>query len=606
MSFLTFSADSKYDPLADDLRINVSSGILTLRDGTSGGVPAADPTYGLPNQIYSITERVSGVEGYTLQRFMNEFPRYSRVSRNLVSVGAQLMGPFSAEYDTVVDQMAQTIDSLTMKFYPMFEQGTVTEYDFADANDLNDSPPVSGRLGDQWFDLPITKDADQFWLAPPTRFETTTAEISGLTLLNWTAVTSSGINTLLDTATTVPVHNRLWFFVSGASNFRYYMTDEVPAAFAHVMVYGRWANDNLRPSTPVRREQIFLDRNGFFRTENAYSSIDRIEVLGLPSGTQCKLETFNNNARFTADNLVRFQLPVRDTPIDFIFWHLGNGSTNFNQIVQTETAKPVNTSADEAYLVRTYLNTDTIFDQNVEFNYVDVWQLQSRDGTALSGIIDIASVPSARYLLALDNQSNCWIFDTFMPAFNMAGNSEVRESPVRIEQNWPRNNLQTLSAYSLDLTPILSSFSTAIGIERWKWSVNYDGTDYWIDTDGTFYPFNHASGWISNTSRQPEEITVAISGAGQYTFSLDVVDDTGERYRTFAAHRKIPKRAINQVPINGLTTAPSGLDFDYNGRPWVMISGSAIRLVMRTDIGYWSVDERVLLTREPYDEVRKF
>jgi len=51
---------------------------------------------------------------------------------------------------------------------------------------------------------------------------------------------------------------------------------------------------------------------------------------------------------------------------------------------------------------------------------------------------------------------------------------------------------------------------------------------------------------------------------------------------------------------------PIGIDFDSYDRPWIQTSTSgAVRLVMRNDIGYWNVDERVLLTREPYDEVKQ-
>ena len=63
MSFLTLGPDNaRYNTKRDDLRVNVSSGTLTLRDGTSGGIPVADPTFGVSSTMATQITRPSGLE----------------------------------------------------------------------------------------------------------------------------------------------------------------------------------------------------------------------------------------------------------------------------------------------------------------------------------------------------------------------------------------------------------------------------------------------------------------------------------------------------------------------------------------------------------------
>lgn len=609
MSFLTLSPDNaRYNSKRDDLRVNVSSGTLTLRDGTAGGIPVADPTFGVPTTMRNQTARPSGLEGWSLQRFMNEFPRYSRVSFDPTSVGAQLLTPFSMVYDEIADEVVRAKAKLTPMFYPTYEQGVVYEHDFNTASDLATTPGVSGRLGDQWFDIPITSDSEQFWLSPPTRFETTTAEVFGLDVVGWTGSTHSGLNVAISSSTNTPLHNRLILAVSGASEFRYAITDDEPAAFAEAEIRGRWANDSLRADAPVRRERILIDRNGPFYTQHTYQSVESLEVVGLASGVFVKLKAFDFVAPFRADDIMRYQHPVRNDLTQFVVWHNIDEHTPFSHITQTELAVPLSTSG-AAYLARTYIQTDSFQEKDIEFDTIDLWALRDSSGNALSGIVDIVQVPSTRYLLALDGQSNLHVFDTFIPAYNMGGRAPVRPSPIYLESSWPTGptgSAETAGSYTLTIDPRYAAGQSAVMLDRWQWRLNKAGTDYTIAGSGTLTAFDEQGNWNQHSSGTISPIQITVDDPGQYTVELRLVDQYGERYTTTTAHRKIAKNAITTCSINGLGGNPIGVDFDAYGRPWVQTSISgACRLVMRNDIGYWNVDEKVLLTREPYDEVKK-
>ena len=605
MSFVILPSDDNYLNQPDDLRVNVSSGVLTLRDGTSGGYPVLDPTYGMPTNLISQTSRPSGIQGWSLQLFMNEFPRYSRISSDMSSVGAQLFMPTSAMFDELVSQSVDTFDSLHLKTYPCYQQGVIYEYSFAGHTDLHSIPAVSGCIGSQWFNLPITKDTNQFWLAPPTRFETTTCEISGVNMVDWTQCNSSGVTTILDENIDLPLYNNPWIYVSGALKFQYNERDTVSdTIFANILIYGRWAHDSLRPDSPIRRERISVTRNGFFRSDYTWRSIHKIETVGLSSDTYIKAEALNFNASYVVSQYAKHFEPIRDDGENFLFYHLVTSGRMFGDITQSPPQNTIDIT-ETSYLVQSFINTDTIFDDDIEFSYFNVWQLADREGMPLSGIVDIAGVPNSNYLLALSCDSKIHVFDTFQPAVSMRGKTQVRESPIHINVSWPATELETPSNYTLNLGASHVSYSSAVPLYRWQWSVEHNNIKYNLNDDGSTYLFNQTSGWITNTSGVIHDINFPCSTAGSYVFELNMVDRNGGQYRTFANHNKTLKRAINTVPINGLSVAPSGLDFDSYSRPWVKMDNSAVRIVMRTDIGTWVPNEQVLITREPYDEVRK-
>jgi hypothetical protein len=511
-------------------------------------------------------------------------------------------------YDEIADEVVRTKQKLTPKFYPTYEQGVVYEYDFNTASNLATSPGVSGRLGDQWFNLPITKDSEQFWLSSPTRFETTTAEVFGLNVLGWTGITHSGVNVLLSSSTNTPLHNRLILEVSGAETFRYAISDDEPAIFAEAEIRGRWANDSLRSDSPVRRERIFIDRNGPFYTQHTYQSVEHLEVVGMPSGCLVQLKGYNFVAPWRADDIMKYQHPVRDDLTQFTVWQNIDEFTPFRAITQTEEAVLLSTSG-AAYLARTFIQTDSFQERDIEFDTIDLWALRDSSGTALSGIVDIAPVPSTRYILALDGSSNLHVFDTFIPAYDLGGRAPVRPSPIYLETSWPvgpDGNTQTAGSYQLKVDPRYAAGQSAILLDRWQWRLTKVATDYVVTGSGTLTTFNELSGWNQHSSGTISPIEITVDDPGQYTIELRTVASDGERYTTTTAHRKIAKNAITTCPINGLGGNPIGIDFDSYNRPWVQTSTSgACRLVMRNDIGYWSVDEKVLLTREPYDEVKK-
>ena len=219
-------------------------------------------------------------------------------------------------------------------------------------------------------------------------------------------------------------------------------------------------------------------------------------------------------------------------------------------------------------------------------------------------MIDIRPIPHTRYILAIDNSYNFYTFDTFTPSINYSATNSTTESPVRIDAQWPKSSDETLDNFTLTLTPVL--VSTAVDIQRWRWNLRLNGQVYSLTNLGTDV-FQDNQNWLQTQgSIDLTPIKISPYDAGEYIFELETVDSNGDKYKTHYGFNRIKKRAINKMFIGGLATPPEGIDFDYCGRPWIKINEYAIRLVMRTDIGIWLQDERVLLTREEYDEVRKY
>lgn len=600
-SYLTKGADPIYLSQAMDIRVNIPSGVLTLGDGTAGGAPISGIDYGIPTDGIIQWRPVSGCQGDSLQGLMNQFPQYTRIRHDESSLGAQMMVGASCLIDELVDEQTRFLNARYLPTYPVFEQGVVYEWNYAEADDLDQKPAVSGRLGTSWFTVPLVEREIDFWLSPPTRLETTSSEIQQFDVLPVTQIAASGLVSLL-TDVTPPIFNRIYLNVSGFVNFR---TDIDPdrQVFGKVIIRGTWANDDLR--NPISRiEEIPIQANGIVPTQHAWRHIKSIETRGLEPSGYVGASMFNFRPLWRVAPLGQFYPENRNQVRRATYWQNIRYDAHFHELVQPEEMRTPAPSG-EAWLAKTRILTDTIYDNDVEFDVLDVWRVTQPDGSLLSGIIDIAPVPSTRYMLLLDRVSNAWVVDTWVPALNMAGFSETQQPPLRIQGSWPQDVCESPSNFTVSLETTIVDSSR--GVNRWRWIEHYSGTQWTFDSDGSKYPLHHLSGWQSGPgiTTKRDALSVSISGAGQHTFELEMVSDDAAHFRTYWALMMVEKQALGGLPIRGLSVNPEAIDFDWHGRPWVQVSGNAVRLAMRTDLGMWLPEEKVLLTREPYDEVRK-
>ena len=602
-SYLSLTGEDGYAYEVADLHGSLPSGVLSLNDGTIGGVPLSGITYGLPDAgLIQWNVTPSGVEGDTLAAFMREFPRYTRVNWDKTSLGAQIFTAISRVADELVEAGTMATRARFPMTTPLYEQGLVYEWNYNEVHNLDTNPAISGRLGDTWFDIPLVRDEQTFWTSPPTRLETTTAEVDGLTLLDWTNVGTSGLVVLLNTETFLPLHNQIIIEVSGIEEFTFAFDDS--EVRGNIYIRGHWPHEGFRPRDS-HMEEIPIFANAPIASRNMYRSIERVEVRGMDPRAYVKVKVLNFNSKWKSDSLLSDWSPTRGEFSERVFWQLTTKNTSFSGMVQPENYI-VGDATSEAFLARTRLLTDTIYDQDLEWDILETWKISDPDGVALSGIVDIAPVPNARFVLLLGSDSKVWVVDTYRPAISMKGYAESSMAPARIQLSSPKDSSETPGQYTIALDAKLAS--TSDGVQRWRWVVNHHAGVDIIPLSGTPYPFHHLSGWQSG---QDETVVIPpmsyiISGAGQYIFELDIKTDTGAAYQTYAGYQQIEKRALGELPIRGLTINPSGIEFDSYGRPWVSVSGNAVRLVMRTDTGIWVPEQRVLLTRENYDEVKIF
>ena len=603
ISFISLSGEQSYAYEVADLHSNLPSGILSLNDGTMGGVPLSGINFGIPSAgLIQWNSLPSGIEGDTLAAFMREFPRYTRVNWDKTSLGAQIFTAISRVADELVEAGTMATRARFPITTPLYEQGLVYEWNYNEVHNLDTNPAISGKLGDTWFTIPLVRDEQSFWTGPPTRLETTTAEVDNLVILDWTNVGSSGLVVLLDEETFLPLHNQVIIEISGINNFTF-LFDETEI-HGNLYIRGHWPHEGCRPRDSHMEEfQVFA--NAPLTTRNMYRSIDRIEARGLDPAAYIRVKILDFQSKWKSDSLLSDWSPNRGEFQERVFWQLTTKNTSFSGIVQPEF-HAVGDATSEAFIARTRLLTDTIWDQDMEWDVLETWKLSDTDGVALSGIVDIAPVPNARYLLALDSISNAWVIDTFRPAINMKGFAESKAAPARIQISTPRDASETPGNYTVELDVKLAS--TADGVQRWRWAVHHHGSLDIIPASGSPYPFNHLSGWQSGTDETVviPKTSYAISGSGQYIFELAMMTDNGIAHQTYAGYQQIEKRALGALPIRGLSITPSGIEFDSYGRPWVSVSGNAVRLVMRTDAGIWVTEQRVLLTREDYDTVQIF
>jgi hypothetical protein len=500
-----------------------------------------------------------------------------------------------------VDEQIRFLNSRFLETYPVYEQGVVYEWNFNTTTDLHVQPKVSGYLNSVQVSVPLVESELDFWNSPPTRLETTTSEISGYQMLSPTLIATSGSAVMLQD-TTPPLYNRIYLEFSGIAQFRTTVND-ADQPFGRVIIRGRWPNDSARnPFT--RYEEIPVVANGITISQHAWSYIKSIETRGVDPNGYMGASVLNVRPQWRPSPLEEYYPVTRNRLRQTIFWHNVAGDTKFGSMVQPELMETAGPS-DETFLAKSRLLTDTIQDDDVEFDMLDVWKIQTPGGGVLSGIVDFVPVPATRYMLLLDGASRAWVTDTWKPAVNMTGFAETTESPLRILATKPRSSDETPSSFTIELNTDV--IRTDITIDRWRWVMHYSGEQFIMEEDQSRYPFYHLSGWQYGNDKtvSPPQMLVPISGTGQFVFELETADRDGSQYKTYYGTNVVEKQALASLPIRGLDADPDGIDFDWYGRPWVTIGNEAIRLVMRTDVGQWIPEERVLITREPYDEVRR-
>lgn len=597
------TVQTRYATEPSDLRVNIPSGVLVLGDGTNGGGPLQGINYGIAASPIVSTERPSGIQGDSLQAMMNQFPAYSRISYDPASVGAQILAAVSDQADELLQERDRWFFQQFAAFYPTSEQGVISEYDFSSYTNLNEFPRVQARLGSTWFEVGVTRDENWFWQSPPTRLETTTSEISGVVLKDWTQLAGSGLVDL-GVAVDLPVFNYLYISVSGAKQFSTAFVDESDELSfdGYIEVRGYWSTDTLRHQRE-RVERLNVLGNRTFSTINRWRRITSVKTNGMDARAYVKVACMNFNNELRPDTTSRDFVADRDEFPEFAVWQLGGGDTTFSSVIQTEEVKDYD-AADETWLFKTREATDRISDQDVEYHVVDWWHVTKPDGTALSGVVDFVQVPWTHHLLLLTNQSEAYVVDTYKPALDMSSFQEKSESPARIEAEYPLSSEESPRSFRVLLNARTIRDNEAVS--SYRWVVHHDNVRYAIDTANNLVAWSGTAGWRNNsTVNSFDETELTLSGVGQYTFELESVTLEGNRYRTYSALQVTEKRALGALPINGLSAAPSGIDIDQHGRPWVTDGQTAVRLVMRHDIGTWSVDESVFLSREPYDEVRQ-
>lgn len=590
-----------YSGLPNDLRVNVRASNLFFGDGTLGGAPISGINFGIPStEVIALTQLPSGLVGHSLQAMMAEFPEYSRISSDESSLGAQLLGTVSRALDDYLEEIFAWNSKTSPLFYPTWEQGVLYEWDFGSSDDLETWPAVQARLGNIWFNLPLVREETLFWNSPPTRVEPTNCKLTTDLLLNWTQPSSNGLVLLLESRE-LPLHNYLYFNISGGNNFVNGPEDILE--YGYIEIRGRWAGDNLR-SESLRVERLSISNNGTLISAYPWQSIESIVVCGTDPGVYIRIRNFDFASRWRRDTRNHYFSTRRDQVPSSIFYQLAGDTTTFSSLVQTEES--VVRTGNNTWLVKGRFNPDTISDSDPEMDIFDFWRLTKPDGSSLSAatIVDFVVIPDSPYLLLVDNTFQLWVVDTGIPALDFSGMPETTDSPVRIEMEYPRHSAETLANFSVRLN--VRKVHPTVNIERYCWSVHHHGSHYLLNKNGSDGPvFSTSWTQLSTHGGDVPDLTYNVTSPGQYTFQLDTITEEGTTYRTFSAFRIPNKAALGAIPIRGMTGTLRAADFDCHGRLWLSDLSWSYRTVLRQDVAAWLVDEKILVTKEPYDEVRR-
>lgn len=602
------SADPKYRKIEADISYNVPSGILMLNDNTPGGAPLSG-IYGIPSDgIFKIPEYQSGIQGDSLHVMMNYFPQHTIVAKDESSVGAQLLNGFAALADSFVyDSIRSELEDFVF-LYPAYESSRIYEWDFSSYGYIKTNQAVEGKLGNRWIEIPLADRESTFWQQPITRTVATDCIISGINLLDWANIEHHGTFEIsIDQYT--PLINPLYITIASGAEFIFGDPEDVaqPEYIGYIEIFGKTINDDLK-SNHITRETISITSNRRYSSFNSWQYVDKIVAHQLDNSIYIKADVLNYQPKFRIDQIKRYNDLTRGSAPQRVIWRRGTTNSTFHSITQNEEIS--RSASDEFWLVKTTILPDLHAQGNEAlnptFNIRELFKIYDTNNMPVSGIIDFVVLPFQNYIAAVDYNQDLWIIDTNTPALDMSKYPITQESPMNIQIEWPVNSYDTLGSFDIKLYSVISDNRELI--RNYRWIVHHHNMEFVIDSNGNEIATSGLTTWNSLKTEYNTSVGVdyTISGAGQYTFELDMITDTGSIYRTFSAIQVNKKHALGKIPMMGVVpNQVSGIDIDTFYRLWAIDGhGDAVRMATYHDVASWVPDEQILVTRELYDDVR--
>jgi hypothetical protein len=496
------------------------------------------------------------------QVLLNYFPYTDRrIRENPITLGAQLLNSVAYQMEQQDVRINREVRALNLSDMPMNIDNQGVYY--ATRVPLSFSLPIDsqGNL------LPPATVKGQIQSGPlvtlvpyddtlpvPTRLSKDPV-LSGVPLTNPELINVTGDGTPKTyNPGVLPLPNYLTFYVQGMGPVTQTITVSITGELDPPAV---WPQD-----IQSKNELLYISDDGYYQTDSVWSSIDAIDITGLPTGCQLICYSLGVNLPLEAD---------KDRP--------------FTHHSYRKVAFPRYWQLNDLLLFELY--------QRNRFSGPETYQTY----TLPTQMVDIAVEPNTGGLFLTDG-SHLYYMDRRTPMPDNLVETGLTQEPgfglnVHYDYTHPGD---TKYAY---VEPI--AYAGAAAITQYRYVVeDSTGAFYILLLNGDFQEYSGTNGWQNGS---PKAVSFPLTVAGTYLITLEQLGSFNAKtvdvfpFPNFAAHIQ------GTIDTSSVVPSIQGLAFDAYDRLWLWTGQFAIPIKISYDAYIWDPSTRTIYATDKYTQL---
>lgn len=313
----------------------------------------------------------------------------------------------------------------------------------------------------------------------------------------------------------------------------------------------------------TNNEVLIISDDGFYQTDSVWSTVDAIDITGLPVGCQ-----------FVCWNLP-VNLPSVADP-DRPFTHYAYRGVSFPRYWQLYNLR----------LLEVY--------QRNRFAGSEVYTSYALPRP----VLDLAVEPNTSGILLTDGVNLLYADRrTPMPA-------NLLETGLTVEPAYGINVCYDASQIG-DTTHIIvqpMALTLAPTVTQYRYVLEDPaGNVFVVQPDGTFSQYGGNIGWTAGT---PSIVTFPLTLYGTYLISLETLGTFNAKTIDTFAYNNSALSILADISLAGLVPGLQGIAFDAYDHLWAYTDGYAVPLVLHYDAFLWDPSTRTIYATDQYQQLQ--
>lgn len=493
---------------------------------------------------------------------LNYFPDTDvRIRENPVSLGAQLLNSIAFQMEGQNTRLTRELRAFNMSDMPMNIDNTGVYYatlvpsDFSlpidDQGNLLPPTFIKGRLLETSVSLIDLIPYDDT-LPVPTRISLDPT-LKSVVLSNPQIVNTIGNGAPQSfTPGVLPLPNYLTFSIQDMGPITVAFTISITGELDPPAI---WPQD-----IQSKNEVLIISDDGFYHTNSVWSSINQIDITGLPIGCSC----------------VCYSLPVGlsvEPDLDRPFTHFAYRNTTFPRHWQLQDLV-----LSEQYQRNRFAKHETY----------QVYHLPTR-------MMDIAVEPNTNGLFLTDGTSLYYIDRRTPMPDHLIETGVTKEPAFGLNVWYDYNNIGNTQYAYVSAIPM----STASSVTQYRYVVqDPNGTVFVLLPTGILQQYTGSTGWTQGT---PTAVSFPLTLIGTYIISLEMLSGSfnAKTVDTFP-YSNLAITPLGTLDLASLVPSIQGIAFDAYDKLWLWTGEFAVPVKLSYDAYLWDPSTRTIYATDKY------